>query len=446
MSRFIRRSSANLTSQWPEPRPSDWPDPIGVHARHGLAGEILSAIEPHSEADPAALLIQFLTAFGNIIGRSACFLVESTSHHTNLFAIIVGETAKSRKGTSWGRIHALYKEIDSEWATRRVTSGLSTGEGLIWHVRDAGGKKRPPAPKKGNGWFNLPAPTDEGVNDKRLLVTEEEFSLVLRVIERQGATLSPVIRDAWDSGNLSSLTKNSPGRATGAHISIVGHITRQELLRYLTETESGNGFGNRFLWLCARRSKCLPDGGALNLKTLEPILKRLRDAISFARSTEGLRRDRNAQKRWHEVYPQLTEAPLGLLGSMTSRAEAQVLRLSMIYALLDRSSLIRIEHLEAALAVWTYCAASALYIFDDAIGLPDADLILEALRQHPAGLTRTQISACLGRHRDANQIENALQSLKNGGLAVASRIETEGRYAEKWRVVNTDGKEAKDGS
>jgi len=106
----------------------------------------------------------------------------------------------------------------------------------------------------------------------------------------------------------------------------------------------------------------------------------------------------------------------------------------MIYALLDKSRLIRLEHLEAALAVWSYCAASARFIFGDTIGLPEADFILNILRQNSEGLTRTQISASLGRHRNSNQIENALQTLKSRTLAEASMIETEGRHAERWRA------------
>ena len=72
-------------------------------------------------------------------------------------------------------------------------------------------------------------------------------------MSREGNTLSAIIRQAWDSGNLHPLTKNSPIRATDAHISIIGHITREELLRYLTETEQANGFANRFIWLMVYR-------------------------------------------------------------------------------------------------------------------------------------------------------------------------------------------------
>lgn len=104
---------------------------------------------------------------------------------------------------------------------------------------------------------------DPGVKDKRLLVVEEEFASILKVIGRKENILSPVMRQAWDDGKLQVITKNSPACATDAHVSFVGHITKQELNRYLGTTECGNGFANRFLWVCVRRSKYLPEGARL---------------------------------------------------------------------------------------------------------------------------------------------------------------------------------------
>jgi hypothetical protein len=58
-------------SDLPFEQPIPWPAPLTDDAFHGVAGEIVRAIEPHSEADPAALLIQFLVAFGNLVGHAA---------------------------------------------------------------------------------------------------------------------------------------------------------------------------------------------------------------------------------------------------------------------------------------------------------------------------------------------------------------------------------------
>ncbi len=69
-------------------------------ALYGLAGEIVKKLKPETEAHPAALLAEILMSFGNIIGRTAYFQVEDTRHYGNIFAVKVGDTAKSRKGTA----------------------------------------------------------------------------------------------------------------------------------------------------------------------------------------------------------------------------------------------------------------------------------------------------------------------------------------------------------
>jgi len=223
------------------PAPENWPDDPGPEAFYGPAGAIVRAIEPHTEADPNAILAQILVGFGNLIGRKAHFVVENTSMFTNEFLVLVGKSAKGRKGTAWNRALQALSAADPTWAANCLRSGLASGEGLIEAVRDGDGEK------------------DPGIADKRLLVEEEEFAGVLRQSQRQGNILSAVIRTAWDKGHLNNLTKKAV-RATSAHISIIGHITEEELKDSLTKIEQANGFGNRFLWICSRRRRLLPGG------------------------------------------------------------------------------------------------------------------------------------------------------------------------------------------
>jgi hypothetical protein len=63
-----------------------------------------------------------------------------------------------------------------------------------------------------------------------------------------------------------------------------------------------------------------------------------------------------------------------LLGAV-KRAEAQVMRLGLVYAVLDRSPWIRYEHLRAALAIWDYVRASAKHVFGASLANPRADEI-----------------------------------------------------------------------
>ena len=351
------------------PAQPQWPDALAPEAFHGLAGDAVRTMEPHTEGSSVALLVQFLLFFGTVVGRSAHFVAEASQHFTNLFAVLVGVTSMGRKGSSWAQVLRLFHMVDSQWAEHLIQSGLSSGEGLIWAVRDPI-SKREPIREKGRVADYQEIEIDAGISDKRALVFESEFASPLRMMARDGNTLSVVIRQAWDTGVLRTMTKNSPARATGAHISIVGHITRDELLRELSTTDMGNGFANRFLWVCTTRSKELPEGGNLQDADLLPLAKRLKDAVVFARTVDEMKRAPAIKDAWAITYHALTAARTGLLGAVTSRAEAQTMRLACFYALLDKSAEVREEHLLAAVALWEYCHASAKFIFGDCLGDP----------------------------------------------------------------------------
>lgn len=425
--------------EYAPPPPKPWPalDPA---ARRGLAGRFVTLVEPHSEADPVALLVQFLAAFGSAVGRGPYFQVEGDRHGAQLYVAIVGETAGGRKGTSWGRVRSVFELADEDWAQKRVTGGLSSGEGLLNEIRDPIERNERASTGKGEPIRYELVQVDAGVEDKRLLVVEPELARVFGAMAREGNTLSAILRELWDGGArpVRTLTKSSPLRASGAHVSIVGHVTREELLRHVGATEAGNGFANRFLWLRVRRSKLLPEGGELQTQDLARFGGQVRDALFQARQVAQMKRSDEAREVWRVQYRELTEGRPGLLGSVLARGAAQVLRLSEIYSLLDGSKgTIERGHLEAALALWRYCEESAEGIFGDALGDPVADEILRALRAAPAGLTRTEIrDDVIGRHARAAEITRALALLHERRLARVESAPTRGRPAERWFALS----------
>lgn len=409
---------------WPVPDP-------GVF--YGLAGEIVQVIAPHTEADPMAVLLSLLVGFGNVIGRSVFFTVEATPHHANLNAVIVGKSAIGRKGTSMDHARSFLQAIDPDWASVRIQSGLSSGEGLIHAVRDAQ-ETLEPIKEKGRVIDYQKVIADSGEADKRLLVVETEFAKVLKVIQRDGNTLSPIIRNAWDTGNLRVMTKTAE-RATAAHISVIGHITQDELLRELDDTEVANGLANRFLWIASRRSKLLPEGGELHKLDMTHYHEALQSAAAFGRSAGELHRDGEARALWAEIYPTLTREEPGLFGSMIARAAPIVVRLSMIYAVLDKSPVIEPRHLTAALAVWQYAEDSTRFIFGSRLGDPMADMILDALRSRRDGMTQSEIRDLFGRNAKAEAYNARLEMLMSQGFIRCEREQTEGRSSIRWFAV-----------
>ncbi|MCX6590784.1 MAG: DUF3987 domain-containing protein [Acidobacteria bacterium] len=400
-------------------------------ALDGIVGEIVRAIRPHTEASDAALLFQLLAYFGVLIGRGAYFQVEAEPHHANLFVVPVGQTSKGRKGTSLGHVRRLGRMVDPDFADQRELSGLSSGEGLIWACRDPI-IERQPIRERGVVTGYAEVETDVGISDKRLLAVESELARVLAATERESNTLSAVIRDCWDGRTLRILTKKSAATATLPHIGIIGHITADELRRCLSDSARTNGFANRFLYVATERARLLPDGGSLTDSDLGQFVTALRKALAFARTAGRIRRSSEAAELWHEVYGPLSEGKPGTFGAITGRAEAQVVRLSLLFAVLDESPVITVRHLRAALAAWQYCSDTARWIFGDALGDPTADALLARLKAAPSGMTRTELSDAFGRNKSAQEIGRALAVLKNARLADAQTETTEGRPIERW--------------
>ena len=182
-------------------------------------------------------------------------------------------------------------------------------------------------------------------------------------------------------------------RATGAHIAIIGHITKDELLRFISGTELANGFFNRFHGprRPAQQRAAVRRPARRQGPRARPRRARSPPCTTLATAT-SVTFDPEARERWIDIYGPLSRGEQGLFGAATSRAEAHVVRLAAIYATLDRETKIRLAHLEAALALWRYSAESARWIFGDSLGDPTADEIWTAAKERPAGVTRTEVS------------------------------------------------------
>ena len=119
-----------------------WPT-LDPAAHHGLAGKVIATLGPHTEADPVALLLSFLVAFGNAAnpaqGLGPRALVGATAHPARLNVLLVGETARARKGTAQGEVNRLMHYAAPEWYATRVMGGLASGESIAHFRADRGG-------------------------------------------------------------------------------------------------------------------------------------------------------------------------------------------------------------------------------------------------------------------------------------------------------------------
>jgi hypothetical protein len=402
----------------PTTRP--WPEPMGPAAFRGLAGDTVRILERFTEADQHGLLVSALTAFGCILNSGPFLMHGSTAHWPRLFALIVGGTGDGRKGESWNPLRRLLIAIDKD-VRLRIQSGLSSGEGLIYAVRD-------PGYTLVKGELVM---TDQGVSDKRLMVFEAEFARVLTVLNRDTNTLGAIMRDAWDTGDLSVMTK-SPTTATGAHICVVGHVTPDELIANCDATWITNGFLNRFLVAMVRRARLLPIPEPLEGPELADLARRWAASLATARKIGRMSWTPAGRAWWTARYPELLTSETGKLGAMKVRAAPIVLRLAMTYALMDGEGALAPPALEAGETVWRYSERSVEYLFGQSTGNGTADIVLRYLRQQTQ-MTKTAIHQVFNRNKEVHEIDTALSVLELAGLAYRkySQPRTGGRV-ETW--------------
>lgn len=373
---------------------SEAPPRMAAMAFRGLAGEIVSCIDPQTEACREAILMQLIVASGNLFGIKPHYVVGGTSHRCNLYLCVVGPTGCG-KGMAWDAVECHLGAADEKWTAKPFLTGMTSGEGVIVEAKEMAGP---------------------------VLAIETEFARTINNMNREGNSLNAILRQAFESTRLRIPTKNSPIIVENAHLSLIAHVPPNELKGKLSAYDVENGLVNRFLWCHAYLSKLLPGGGdfASIEQALAPLLTPLVKAVSFAESlSRPFRRDRAAEELWHEVYPRLRMRQPGPHGSATARAAALTMRLAMIYAIYDRSREICLAHLQPALAAWDYCDATAKSIFGDGRQDRKMDKLITALEQAKDGLPRKDIRRkVFGAHLSKDELTKLLEAARASGQIV----------------------------
>jgi hypothetical protein len=235
------------------------------------------------------------------------------------------------------------------------------------------------------------------------------------------------------------MTRHNPIKTTGAHISVTGHITPEELYDRFNHTEMANGFGNRFLWFYVNSDKMLP--------CCEPIPDKL-----YAKYAARLRRLNNlpaaniklappAMGLWkEEIYPALRVCRPGMSGALLARGESRILRTALIYFLTDTplggvSQGVGVAHLKAAMAVWDYCERSITTLFQTVSGSPLGDKVIGMLSDRP--MTKKEMNRHLS-VKQKGEIDKVLSELEAAGVVVQEKEKKAGagRPAIAWSLCS----------
>ena len=405
-------------------------------ARDGMFPPLLKAVSSQlsngSEATMQAVSLSLICRLCAIIGRpcehwpsAPWYRLGDSQLHLRPFCLLVGPSAYGRKGTSDTPVKKLFEKLndvlferhsqrlpveqlstaEKYWNLHSHTGGLSSGEGVIWRLRDD----------------ILDPKTEEvipGEPDKRLFVLEPEFGNILHQSCRDGNILSVTIRRLWDGESLSPLTKRDRIEASSPHVCLLCHITDHELLGQLKTTDTHNGLMNRCLTIYSRRERLVAHPVAGVTDRISEMVDQLADVIEFAWSAGEIVMSESSRDYWTKAYNQLCRMDMGeRINALMSRAPTYALMLAMLFCLMDKRKVIEPEDIKAALFWLKFWLESLSYLFDGEQEKMKADntaslaeKILAFIREKKT-VTRTMISNFLQRNYETEEIQDPLESL-----------------------------------
>jgi hypothetical protein len=217
---------------------------------------------------------------------------------------------------------------------------------------------------------------------------------------------------------------------------MVCDVTPQELLK-LGLVSHTNGFANRFLWCYSAMTQLLPRAKGLDPVRIKGEVDEIRSALkkNLLAGSREITSTPEADEYWDGIYGELTIRPSGVWGSVTHRAPAQTVRLSMIYALVDGADAIDLNHLMAAKALVDYCDQSARWAFQGKAYGEHAQKILDALQY--GQLSQSEVHNLFQRHINPLMISHALKEI--GHLINTVTMKTPGRSKTIYSLKDSTG-------
>lgn len=388
------------------------PDP---ECLYGLVGDVARAGGDTTEANPFAVAANFIAFMSCALGRGAYMPVGNTWHHPRLYMLHIGRSGRGRKGDAVSlvvRIERALRTLNVDATPQLHRGGLSSREGLVYLIHDG---------------FTEGKTEVEAIQDKRLLVIESEFANILHQSKRDGNTLSPALRDAWDGVSLKPATKSSRLWATDPHIAVIGAVTPGELLGLMASRELTNGFANRFLMFWAERTKIMPFPLATPQEVVDALAASVNEILTFCKAARWADKDHtrmdlspDARKRYEKLYlGELNDTSAGeRISALIERRAPMLLRLAMIFALCDLTTTVEAHHINAALAWVRYSVESVKFIFasanDEAVAAETNDTaqkIVDFLAKVKSATRKDLTASCFQGHMLKSRIDAALDEL-----------------------------------
>ncbi|MFC7719709.1 DUF3987 domain-containing protein [Nonomuraea recticatena] len=382
----------------------------------GIIGDAVRLIDPHTEADPAAVFASGLTYFSQAVGPRPYVKQGGLKHPLILWALIVGNSSKGKKGESRRSIHSLFRQAFEEYFEDDDSPFMMDG-----------------IPQSGATLVRTLAEQQEIATEELcvwdrpdgfpVLAFDEEWATVMQATKKD-KPLATYLRKLWEGKNKISHRISQNGKTVRAtidkpHMCILGHITPEEMRLTLGQADIAGGTINRFLCFASEKSKKLPFGGGLDEKEQAKFALRLRRFIERGQRVAAVEMTAEAAKYWVQLYDEL-DAMMEQGQEMEKwigRAHPQVLRIAGLYALTTHEGVdppkVTVDNFKSAMALLRYSIESVKYAMGDIGGNKRGQIaakILDLLSEGP--INSADLNKGLGGRTPKTVIRAAMVELR----------------------------------
>jgi hypothetical protein len=365
-------------------------------AWYGLAETYRQAVTLSSEAPDNYHLAGFLVAAGAVLGRSVYYTM-SRRVYPNLYAVLVGDSGWSRKGSAQ---HFAMRLLHEACPVVRTMISIDSAEGLIQFVakarEEAGGKTCVP-----------------------VIACLAEIRALLDKSAKEGlGNIIPNLCDAYDCPDrLETNTKIRPLAADQPWLALFAGTTQSWLDRLKLQDIEG-GLGNRLMYFPGVHKAAIAHPPDPPTPTWNELVKQLHD-VHQCRRDKGPTQfsfSPEACALWDPFYESLRAAlkEEPLISTLAAREHLHCLKAAIIFAALDRSSTISADHLQPAIALTRYLHAGLGYLFTDygasEMARLDARIVEKVKAAGAAGLRKRTLQRNLSRV-DADTFNRRIKAL-----------------------------------
>lgn len=384
---------------------------------NGPFGEIVDALDPHTEGSRVGVLGTLVAAFSGYLGQHTKVQTGNGLSPLMFWTVLVGQTGKGRKGTATRIGMKVVEQAFSAWSEENVIHGC---------------------PATGLGFIQELAERADADSTTPVMVIEEEMDDFIGNAKKD-KRIGVYLRKAWDGATLVHKTKVDDITVREPHVGFVGHVQPRNWAAIAGSRDATGGTYNRFLPLAVERSKNLPVFSQTDTTELvREQARKLRRMAQNAREIDVVRVRPDVAEWFEEFHRPVVEQMVEgseELAQMSERAMAYLIRLAALYALAGGRDEIEVEDLDAALALVQYSVDTVLAVLPEAGGERLGARILAALEAN-GELSRSELWDIIGRNFSARDITNALKGLPQ--VVTRTGKSTGGRPPVFLRLVTDD--------